>query len=144
MGLVFCLLGLVSLSAAARIPFDFSTILAAMAVLVFGTYDITAVFAALEAPSSSSPEEWAAALHKAFRDRSWGLTVNTLTTGLVMLAFTVSSYRSDTALLASFAFPLLTGLIFALFAGLILVPLLWYELRFGRHSSQESQPDAEA
>ena len=42
--------------------------------------------------------------------------------------------------LTAFSFPLTAGLAFALYAGLVLTPLLWYEFRFGRESRTE--PDS--
>ena len=42
--------------------------------------------------------------------------------------------------LTAFSFPLTAGLAFALYAGLALVPLLWYEFRFGRESRMEPDP----
>ena len=58
----------------------------------------------------------------------------------VLLSITVGAYHSDMTALTAFSFPLTAGLAFALYAGLVLTPLLWYEFRFGREIRTE--PDS--
>ena len=138
-GLLMSLLGASALSSAVGVVFDFSTVLAALALQVFAVYDITAVLTSVETlPGENDPRECAAALSAACRKRARGLMVNTLTVSILLLAVTVGAYHSDLPALVSFSFPLLAGLIFALFSSLVLTPLLWYELRFGRGRTAES------
>ena len=140
LGILFSLLGMCALSALVGVVFDFSTILAALSLVVFAVYDITAIFAAMERHPADSAADWAMALRAAQQERGRGLIVNTLMVSAVLLSITVGAYHSDMTALTAFSFPLTAGLAFALYAGLVLVPLLWYEFRFGRESRTE--PDS--
>ena len=140
LGILFSLLGMCALSALVGVVFDFSTILAALSLVVFAVYDITAIFAAMERHPADSAADWAMALRAAQRERGRGLMVNTLVVSAVLLSITVGAYHSDMTALTAFSFPLTAGLAFALYAGLVLTPLLWYEFRFGRDSRTE--PDS--
>lgn len=80
------------------------------------------------------------ALRAAQQERGRGLIVNTLMVSAVLLSITVGAYHSDMTALTAFSFPLTAGLAFALYAGLVLTPLLWYEFRFGREIRTE--PDS--
>ena len=108
--------------------------------MVFAVYDITAIFAAMERRPADSAADWAMALRAAQQERGRGLMVNTLMVSAVLLSITVGAYHSDMTALTAFSFPLTAGLAFALYAGLVLTPLLWYEFRFGRDSRTE--PDS--
>lgn len=129
-----------ALSALVGVVFDFSTILAALSLVVFAVYDITAIFAAMERHPADSAADWAMALRAAQQERGRGLMVNTLMVSAVLLSITVGAYHSDMTALTAFSFPLTTGLAFALYAGLVLTPLLWYEFRFGRDSGWNRTP----
>ena len=118
---------------------DFSTILAALALTVFAVYDITAIFAAMEQHPAETPEGWANALRAAQAERARSLIVNTLMVCVMLMSVTIGAYHSDMSALTAFSFPLTAGLVFALYAGLVLVPLLWYEFRFGRERQEESK-----
>ena len=127
-GLLMSLLGASALSAAVGVVFDFSTVLAGLSLMIFAVYDITAVLTAMEnTPGENDARECAATLAAACRKRARGLVVNTLTVSVLLLAVTVGAYHSDLPALVAFSFPLLAGLIFALFSSLVLTPLLWYE-----------------
>ena len=140
LGILFSLLGMCALSALVGVVFDFSTILAALSLVVFAVYDITAIFAAMERHPADSAADWAMALRAAQQERGRGLMVNTLMVSAVLLSITVGAYHSDMTALTAFSFPLTAGLAFALYAGLVLTPLLWYEFRFGREIRTE--PDS--
>lgn len=58
---------------------------------------------------------------------------------VMLMSVTIGAYHSDMSALTAFSFPLTAGLVFALYAGLVLVPLLWYEFRFGRERQEEKQ-----
>ena len=139
LGILFSLLGMTAFSSLTGMVLDFSTILAALALTVFAVYDITAIFAAMEQHPAETPEGWANALRTAQAERARSLIVNTLMVCVMLMSVTIEAYHSDMSALTAFSFPLTAGLVFALYAGLVLVPLLWHEFRFGRERQEESK-----
>ena len=139
LGILFSLLGMTAFSSLTGMVLDFSTILAALALTVFAVYDITAIFAAMEQHPAETPEGWANALRTAQAERARSLIVNTLMVCVMLMSVTIGAYHSDMSALTAFSFSLTAGLVFALYAGLVLVPLLWHEFRFGRERQEESK-----